>query len=253
MRRRLATALLSILGLGGPFLVLATDASSTSYQNFDSTFAPMMFNQSSPNFKMTGSVESIVGVGMSPSFSTIRSGVPLTDPPLATTPPATGGEGGGGGGGPIPGTPSGFAPTGTTPLGVTPPTLTFRSPTFLSHQVIGGTMDSKSARVVVNGSSNGVAFLSSERWQLDLPLFLGNNAIYVYAEDTRGGRTATIYGEIERMLIGDVNRSRFVDDFDLSLFTRAWKTYNFFADFNEDGRIDDFDLSLLASHWGRSY
>ncbi len=44
--------------------------------------------------------------------------------------------------------------------------------------------------------------------------------------------------------------SRFVDDADLSLFTRAWRQYSLFADFNEDQRIDDQDLSLLVSHWG---
>lgn len=211
----------------------------------------MTFSQNSASFIVTASVGDLVGLSMSPSFSTIRSGVPFPDAPLPVTTPTVGG--GGGGGGPIPGTPSGFAPTGTTALGVNSPTLIYRSPTFLSHQVIGGTYDPKSARIVVNGSSNGVVLVSSDHWQLDLPLFLGVNAIYVYAEDSRGGRTAITYGEIERMLIGDVNRDHHVDDFDLSLFTRAWKKYNFFADFNEDGRIDDFDLSLLASHWGASY
>jgi hypothetical protein len=52
---------------------------------------------------------------------------------------------------------------------------------------------------------------------------------------------------------GDVNISRYIDDIDLSQFTRAWNKYTPFADFNEDGKIDDRDLSLLASHWKRRY
>ena len=108
------------------------------------------------------------------------------------------------------------------------------------------------AAVLVNGSSNGVRYPSTTTWERDLPLFLGTNQIVVQAASGTVKSTFT-GGTIERLLIGDVNRSRVVDDFDLSLFTRAWKKYNAIADFNEDGKINDYDLSLLAAYWGRSF
>jgi len=85
-----------------------------------------------------------------------------------------------------------------------------------------------------------------------MPLFLGTNVIQMQAKNTQGA-SDMLTGAIDRLLIGDVNRSRNVDDADLSLFTRAWKTYKLLADFNEDALIDDADLSLFVNHWGNSY
>lgn len=107
--------------------------------------------------------------------------------------------------------------------------------------------------MIVNGSSNGVTFPSPNRWQLDLPLFLGFNDIVVQGKDSSGNTSPIIGGQVQRLLIGDVNTDHTVNDRDLSLFTRAWKKYTPFADFNEDGLVNDVDLSLLASHWGLSY
>ncbi len=58
---------------------------------------------------------------------------------------------------------------------------------------------------------------------------------------------------MRRRLVGDVNDSQYVDDIDLSLFSRAWGRSVPEADFNEDGLVDDLDLSLLASHWNRRF
>lgn len=110
--------------------------------------------------------------------------------------------------------------------------------------------------IAVNGSSSGVSLLPKLGWQRDLPLFVGYNEIRVQELSRPGGASPVIGGQIERMLIGDASRKKgptfhhVVDDVDLSLFTRAWKQYDFYSDFNEDTLIDDADLSLLVSHWG---
>ncbi|MBU1629471.1 hypothetical protein KKD88_00130, partial [Patescibacteria group bacterium] len=148
--------------------------------------------------------------------------------------------GGGGGGG---------ATTTPSTVFVPPPTLNFRSPTFFSHRRIYGTRDVAVQAILVNDSSVGVKLTAPIDWEKDMPVFLGYNDLYVQAQDSGGNKSATVYGQLKRMLIGDVNDSHRVDDVDLSLFTRAWKEYTFFADFNEDNVIDDLDLSLLASHW----
>ena len=96
-------------------------------------------------------------------------------------------------------------------------------------------------------------FVDHLRWKKDMPLFLGYNDLSVHAETAAGNKSAVVGGQIHRMLIGDVNVSRRVDDADISLFSRAWHKYTFFADFNEDGLVDDVDLSLLASHWLNYY
>lgn len=234
--------------------------SSTNFQSSDSSFAPAVFEASSPNFQINGAIDSIVGASASPSY-TIKHGVPLKDPtvPVVTPPPPPSGGGGGAGGGPGGGaiTPA-PTPTATTtsPGGVLKaPTLIYRSPTFKSTQSIGGSFESDAKTVTVNGSSNGVNILPNRYWQRLFPLFVGYNDIRVQAVNGSNGTSVVIYGQIERMLIGDSSRElgitkhHVVDDVDISLFTRAWKKYSFFSDFNEDNLIDDIDLSLLASHW----
>ncbi len=240
---------------GGVRLVFATDTSSTNYSNFDSTFAPgANVNQASTNYKMDASVEWIVGNQSSANFDIPPGGVPFPDPPAPAptpTPTTDGGAGGGGGGGG--GAP--YAPTTSTPSEVTvpPPTLEVKTPTWKNHQVIGGKRDVTAAAIWVNGSTDGVEFIDTLRWKKDMPLFLGYNDLFVQAETAAGNKSAVVTGQIHRMLIGDVNLSRRVDDVDLSLFTRAWHKYTFYADFNEDNVIDDADLSLLASHWLNYY
>ena len=151
----------------------------------------------------------------------------------------------------------GYAATPTAPTSsrviVKPPTLIYRSPTFSSYQSIRGTHDPSTSLILVNGSAADVSLPSRSEWQRDLPLFLGQNIIAVRSQNSTGDQSIAIGGVIERILIGDVNHDRKVDDLDISLFTRAWKTYTPAADFNEDGTIDEGDLSLLVGHWGRSW
>lgn len=250
----------AVVVFGMASLANAQTVTSPNFINSDSATVPAVFSAASPNFSVEASVEALVGNAVSPNFGLI-SGVPLTTPPVVTPPPPTpppagGGGGGGGGGGPIlPSAPPTTTPPVTPPGGYTipNPTLQYRQYTFKSVQTVKGTYPKEATRIEVNGSSNGVTLFDPLSWKRDLPLFLGLNTVYVQAKDNGQGVSEIITGTIERILIGDVNRSRRVDDIDLSLFTRAWKTYTFFADFNEDGIIDDADLSLLASHWNASY
>ncbi len=83
--RRLSWIVFSTLfALSAPLLASATDVTSTSFQNFDSTFAPTVFNQTSTHFQINGAVESITGLSQSASFKLV-SGVPLFDPPGTPT------------------------------------------------------------------------------------------------------------------------------------------------------------------------
>lgn len=241
------------LVFGVATVAYAQTPSSANFQNSDSATLPAVFSGDSANFHVDASVEALVGNTASANFGLI-SGTALTVPapvvPPVTPTPGGGGGGGGGGGTPPP------APTTTPPIVPTPgaykipnPTLLYREYTFKSTQTIKGTRPKEATRIEVNGSINGVTFFDPLQWKRDLPLFLGINTVYVQAKDSGQGASDVITGNIERILIGDVNRSHYVDDIDLSLFTRAWKTYTFFADFNEDTIIDDADLSLLASHW----
>ncbi|MBI5654191.1 hypothetical protein HZC53_00840 [Candidatus Uhrbacteria bacterium] len=221
-----------------PFSVSAIDTSSANYKDTAPTFAPAAGNVSSANYQVSGSVDYAVGKSDSAGFS-VQSGVPFPDP-SAPTPPVPPGPGGGGGG------------TGSVDY-VVPPTFTYKTPTFQSHQLINGTRGAQSAFISVNGSEVGVNYPTASTWSRDLPLFLGLNVIQVKARLPSGYVTPVVTGTIERLLIGDCNRDRVVNDRDLSILSRAFRTYNPFADFNEDGRVDDFDLSLLASHWKQSY
>jgi len=251
-------AIFSICLFSGADLAYAVDQSSANYKNYTSTFAPAVFDQSSANYRINAAVDPIVGYSNSANFN-VRHGVPIKDlinpipPPPPPPPPPPGGGGGGGG----------YYPPATTTTGTKPlppgtsraPTLIYRSPTFLSHQAVGGERYPDTSFITVNGSANGVKYLPNMFWERDLPLFIGYNEIRVQLKDNSGLYSEVIGGIIERMLIGDCSRpadkgtKHVVDDVDLSLFTRAWHKYNFYCDFNEDRKIDDVDLSLLASHW----
>ena len=132
------------------------------------------------------------------------------------------------------------------------PTIEARPFTFLSTTLIQGDRPIQATEILVNGSPNGVSYPIVGRWQRQVPLFYGLNDFT--AQATNGFATSTIVSaSVFRIMPGDVNVDRVVNDIDLSLFTRAWNKYTIFADFNEDGKIDDKDLSLLASHWGQRY
>lgn len=256
MRKSIATIWLSLSGLlVASSFAQATDMTSPNFKDFDSSFAPAAFSAASPNFTVNGSLEPIVDVSVSTNF-TVQHGVPITDTSTPTPPPPPPPSGGGGGGGGSGGGPA--ASTGTQPVSgnIQGPTLEYRSPTFFSHQILSGKRAAETDLITVNGSSNGVSLLPELGWKSDLPLFVGYNDVRVQALGRTGGASSIIGGQIERLLIGDASRSKgptfhhVVDDVDLSLFTRAWKTYDFYSDFNEDTLIDDADLSLLVSHWG---
>jgi len=236
MRQRFCIILSVLCSVGCATSVFALDQTSTNFQNKNSTFAPAVFDATSPNFVIKGSIDSIVGDSASPNFKNL-SGIPMVEAVAIPSPAPGSGVGGGGG--------------GVGGGGIPVPIFSFQGLTFKSEQMLAGTRYS-GATMLVNGSSNGVTYADAIHWQRDIPLFLGLNDIRVQAQ-AGGNFSSIVGGTIERLLIGDVNRSRRVDDADLSLFSRAWKKYTFFADFNEDRVINDADLSLLASHWTASY
>lgn len=230
-----------VLSLFAARTAFAVDQNSVNFKNNDSTFAPAAMTISSSNFKVSGSIEPLVGSSQSAGFG-IQSGVPVPEgtAAAAATPSPSPAPSGGGGSGSI------------LSIGyVVPPTFTYKTPTFKSHQIIKGTRGSRDTTILVNGSSDGVAYPSDSTWERDLPLNLGANAVIVQGRIPSGYATPSIGGTILRLLIGDVNTDGVVNDRDLSLFVRAWKKYTPYADFDENGVIDDIDLSLLASHWGQ--
>ncbi|MCI0479949.1 dockerin type I domain-containing protein [Candidatus Uhrbacteria bacterium] len=238
MRRRIFVVLAIVSGIGTAGFAMALDQGSANFRNDDSAFPPATFGVSSTNFQVDGSVEAIVGAATSANFGVV-SGVAFDVAPAPIPPPPSGGGAGG-------------IPT-DTPGYVIPPTLQVRALTFRPSQTVSGTRDAATTRIWVNGSFDGVSYPDGRTWERDLPLFLGPNAVVVQAYGLNGARSVPVGGTIERLLIGDVNRDRTVDDVDLSLFTRAWTTYTPYADFDEDGTVDDTDLSLLASHWGTAF
>jgi hypothetical protein len=245
--RRFGTFLL-VCSLLPVRLVFAQSASSTNFQNTDSSILPLIVNVQSGNFQIDGSVEPIVGFTQSGSFE-LEAGSqnPSGTTVVVTPPPPSGGGGGGSGGG------GGGIPLPTTGPTLEPaPTIDPRNWTYKATALIQGSRGAVGAIILLNGSDLAVVYPSEQRWERNLPLGLGDNAIQVRAK--LGDRlSAVVTGVVHRRLIGDVNDDRVVDDVDLSLFTRHWRRYDNQSDFNEDGMIDDIDLSLLASHWGRRY
>ncbi|HWQ99566.1 MAG TPA: hypothetical protein VN397_01815 [Candidatus Methylomirabilis sp.] len=245
MRRLLVVGGASVLTVFAVVtVVFAVDQTSTNFQNFDSSAIPTQFIQTSGNYRVDGSVEPIVSKSNSGSFivehgSALKEGTPPVTPPTPTPTPSGGSGGGGGGGAP---------PAAAGPLVLT---LDYRSPTFQRTQQISGSKDTAITRMLVNGSPNGVVLLSS-LWQRVVPLFLGQNTVTVQGI-TASGQLKALRGAIQRLLIGDANVDRVVDDYDLSLLSRSWKTATFMTDYNENGTVDDYDLSLLIANWGVIY
>lgn len=244
MLRRLVTLAILATGLVPAGFVLAQSVSSTNFQNTDSMILPLIVNTQSSSFKIDGSVEPIVGTAQSATVKLeIGSQNPSgTYPVVVVPPPPPSGGGGGGGGGGLPIT------TSTPSTGDLLPTIDFHRFTYKNNARLEGGRGVIDSLITMNGSSDGIAYPSSDRWQRALPLGLGDNEFYIQSND--GIR---VYGMVRRRLVGDVNDSRVVDDVDLSLFTRHWRNFDFQSDFNEDGLIDDIDLSLLASHWGKRF
>ncbi len=90
MFRKGALFVFLLLGLSTARSTFAVDQSSTNYQNIGATFAPIVKDVASTNYLMTASVDAIVGLSLSPSYS-IRSGVPINDTnPVVVVPPVCG-------------------------------------------------------------------------------------------------------------------------------------------------------------------
>jgi hypothetical protein len=244
MLLRWSTLVILLAGLAPVSFVLAQSVSSTNFQNTDSMVLPLIVNSQSSNFKIDGSVESIVGSAQSASVKLeIGAQNPSgTYPVVIVPPPPPSGGGGGGGGGGLP------ISTSTPSSGEVLPTIDFHRFTYKNTARLEGGRGAIESLITMNGSSDSIAYPGPDRWQRTLPLGLGDNEFYI--QSNNGTR---VYGMVRRRLVGDVNDSRVVDDVDLSLFTRHWRNFDFQSDFNEDGLIDDIDLSLLASHWGKRF
>lgn len=234
--KRVVIGLVVLSGLSPALLVLAQSASSGNYQGENMGTVPATVEAASPNYVLNGSVEAIVGEGMtSPNYQG-GAGAPVpggTPPPIPPTPSTGGGSGG-------------------TPT-VVSPTLRHRIWTYLPVGYLDGLRGEAGAPIFVNDSEVGVTYSGPYQWQKPShPLGLGNNVLRVRAQ--YGDQFSPIAESVmRRRLVGDVNDSQYVDDIDLSLFSRAWGKSVPEADFNEDGLVDDLDLSLLASHWNRRF
>lgn len=233
--KRVVIGLVVLSGLSPALLVLAQSASSGNYQGKNMGTVPATVESSSPNYVLNGSVEAIVGEGLTSTNYQGGAGAPVPGSPLPPppTPPIGGGSGG---------TPTIIAPT-----------LRHRVWTYLPIGYLDGLRGEAGAPIFVNDSEAGVTYSGPYQWQKPRhPLGLGDNVLRVRA---RYGDQFSPMAEsvMRRRLVGDVNDSQYVDDIDLSLFSRAWGRSVPAADFNEDGLVDDLDLSLLASHWNRRF
>lgn len=238
--KRAAIASIVLFGLMPAVLVLAQSGSSSGYQGHDMGTVPATVAASSANYQLNGSVEAIVGASLaSPNYQG-GAGAPVpqaSSTPVVPPPPSSGGSGG----------------IAATNPSMKTPTLRHRVWTYLAVGFLTGERGESNATILVNGSEAGVQYPSAMAWQRpSYPLGLGNNLISVQAKQ---GSSYSNKAEsvMRRRLVGDYTDSQYVDDFDLSLFSRAWGKSVPEADFNEDGKVDDLDLSLLASHWHQRF
>lgn len=240
--RRVAFIVSGLL-LSGWFLshgVYAETQTSAHFQASGEAFVPAAFVATSSHYGLHGSLEVLVGETQGSDFR-LRTGSSFSGsasssesvPPLQNQGVGIGGLG------------QGIPPQA--------PVFSYRSPTFLSHQIIRGRRQTPDVRIFVNGSESEVVLFPDSSWERDVPLRLGMNVIVVQARTGTGSSSGFTSASIERRAVGDVDGNRVVDDVDLSLFTRSWQTFDRRADFNEDGLVDDLDLSLLVSHWGLSW
>ena len=230
-------AFIVLFGLSPALFVYAQSGSSAQYESFDMGTVPATVEASSPGYILNGSVEAIVGEGLTSTNYQGGVGSPVPQEPDVVVPPVPPPTSGGGGG-----------------LGDSrAPTLRHRIWTYLPVGTINGERGEAGAIVFLNDSTVGIEYTGALQWQKSAhPLGLGNNLLSARSQygQQYSERTESI---MRRRLVGDVNDSQYVDDIDLSLFSRAWGKPIPEADFNEDGKVDDLDLSLLASHWHQRF
>lgn len=234
--KRAAIAIVVLSGLTPALLALAQSSTSSNYQGHDMGTVPAIVEASSPGYLLNGSIEAIVGeTFVSPGYQGgAGAPVPTSTPPVIPPTPSTGGGGGG-------------------TSNVKTPTLRHRIWTYLPIGYLNGERGEAGAVILLNGSEAGIQYPSAMNWQKPShPLGLGNNAVSLRAQYGQQ-YSPMVESVMRRRLVGDVNDGQYVDDIDLSLFSRAWGKPVPEADFNEDGKVDDLDLSLLASHWHQSF
>lgn len=231
-------------------IVIAQSSNSPQYNGYNLGTTPATVQASSPNYILNGSIESITGETATSTNFQGGAGAPKPFTPSTTSTPPT--PTGGGGLPWYPSDPLGLWATGTSVIAS--PTIEHRPWTYLSTGKLFGKRGVRNGDIVVNLSSEGVAYSSAEEWtKLKHGLHLGNNLLT--AQVKQGSQySLPARSVMRRRLQGDYNDTQFVDDIDLSLFSRAWEKHDdVYADFNEDGRVDDLDLSLLVSHWNHSF
>lgn len=126
-------------------------------------------------------------------------------------------------------------------------TLLSKQYTYLSSLLFFGVKQSD-ASVLVNGSSEGVSYLTDYRWQKTISLQLGNNSVAIQAQNGNGVSGIETLTMLRRKA-GDVNYDNAVNDYDFSLLANHWNANYPLADFNEDGTVNDYDLSIMGGFW----
>lgn len=233
-----------------PTVVFAQSGTSSQYNGYNLGTTPATVQASSPNYILNGSLEPIVGETPTSTNYQGGAGAPKPFTPTSTITPVGGPTGG------IPTYPSDPLGLWTQPGSalVVKPTILHRPWTYLSTGKVFGSRGTAGATILLNQSSQGIEYPSSIAWEKARhPLFLGNNTLVAQAQ-VSGAYSYPVQSVMRRRLQGDYNDSQYVDDIDLSLFSRAWEhNADIYADFNEDGVVDDVDLSLLVSHWNHYF
>jgi hypothetical protein len=155
------------------------------------------------------------------------------------------GETGGTGGG------SGYARIAPDPPELDEEFLADNQFTYTSGINIFGPKHEEDTAILVDGNANIAEYPYIDFWTAHIPLHYGINTTFLHTKDDGEISSSTVF-RIIRRLIGDVNGSRLVDDYDLSKFVRMWNSTDKEGDFNIDEYIDDYDFSMMVSNWGNS-
>lgn len=211
-------------------------ATSPGYQIDSDQVGPNQFRQSSSNYIIDGSIDTIVGQIDGTAYNVEQgSGTRIEADGVVVNP------GGGGGGGNNCSAPTNFTVASST-----------CNRAYKNLTVVKGTKDNNTSFVFINNDLSGVSFPTPTTWNKMVFLQPGENKLEIYAQNDCGLTTEKIMLILQKLRMGDVNNDGKTDDYDLSLLTRKWTTAkDCFTDFNKDDVTDDYDLSLLAAAWSR--